>query len=187
MKTGVDAGRRWVSALPYVAVLAAAAVFLYLTGRIDYVAPRGRIGPDFWPRAILGLLVIVCVYEVAKRVLFARAEGVVGVTQALLQEAGEDGKRKRGHVLRLLGGVGATLAYVFLVSVFGFFLSTFAFITGFIVIGGHGRLRQAVAAGAVGSLVFVVVFMKFVYVSVPLGMGPFRAVSVALMAVLGIR
>ena len=183
----MHAGSRYVSALPYVAVLAAAVLFLYLTARIDYVAPRGRIGPDFWPRAVLGLLVLVCAYEIVKRVLFARAEAVVGVTQALLRAVGEGGGQKRGKLWRLIAGVAATLAYVLLVNVFGFFLSTFAFIAAFIVIGGYGRLGEVLALAALGSLAFVVVFVKIVYVSMPLGMGPFRAVSVALMSVLGIR
>ena len=189
MFTGVSAGRRYVSALPYVAVLAAGAFFLYLTSRIDFSAPRGRIGPDFWPRAVLGLMVLVCVYEIVKRVLFARAEAVVGVAQALLWAAGEDGEadRKRGSLWRLLGGIAATLAYVLLVSVFGFFLSTFAFLAAFIVLGGYGRWGVALMTAGIGSLVLVIIFMKIVYVSLPLGEGPFRAVSVALMGALGIR
>ncbi len=189
MLTGANAGRRYLSALPYVAVLAVAAFFLYLTSRIGFSAPRGRIGPNFWPRAVLGLMILVCVYEIAKRILFGRADAVVGVAQALLRAAGEDDEagRARGSLWRLLGGVAATLAYVLLVDVFGFFLSTFAFIAAFIVLGGYGRWCVALMAAGIGSLVLVVIFMKIVYVSLPLGAGPFRAVSVALMGVLGIR
>ena len=189
MKTSVNAGRRYLSALPYVAVLAAAAFFLYLASRIDFTAPRGRIGPDFWPRAVLGLMVLVCVYEIVKRVMFTRADEVVGVAQALLQAAGEeeDAGQGQGSLWRLLGGGAATLAYVLLVSVFGFFLSTFAFIAAFIVLGGYGRWGVALMAAGIGSLVLVTIFMKIVYVSLPLGEGPFRAVSVTLMGALGIR
>lgn len=183
----MHAGRRYLSASPYVAVLAAAVFLLYLTGRIDYVAPRGRIGPDFWPRAILWFLVLVCVYEAAKRLLFTGAAGVEGVQQALLRAAGEAEGWKRGHAWRLMAGVAATLAYVLLVNVFGFFLSTFAFIAAFIAIGGQAGLRAPLISGALGSLAFVVIFMKIVYVSLPLGQGPFRAVSVGLMSVLGVR
>jgi putative tricarboxylic transport membrane protein len=183
----VRAGRRLVSALPYLAVLAAAVCLLYLAGQIDYVAPRGRVGPDFWPRAVLWFLVLVCVYETAKRILFAGAAEVEGVQQALLRAAGEVEGKKRGHGWRLAAGVAATLAYVLLVDVLGFFLSTFAFIAAFIVIGGQAGLRAPLMSGAIGSLVFVTVFMKIVYVSLPLGQGPFRAVSVGLMSVLGVR
>jgi hypothetical protein len=33
----------------------------------------------------------------------------------------------------------------------------------------------------------VIVFMKLVYVSLPLGTGPFRSLSLALIALLGVR
>ena len=45
----------------------------------------------------------------------------------------------------------------------------------------------ALMAAGIGSLVLVTIFMKIVYVSLPLGEGPFRAVSVTLMGALGIR
>ena len=39
--------------VPYVIVLAVAAFLYALANRIEFVAPGGRIGPDFWPKAIL--------------------------------------------------------------------------------------------------------------------------------------
>ena len=33
--------------------------------QIDFAAPGGRIGPDVWPKAILVLAMIACVYEIA--------------------------------------------------------------------------------------------------------------------------
>ena len=38
--------------------------------KIDFVAPGGRIGPDVWPKAILGLAMVTCVYEIVKNLLF---------------------------------------------------------------------------------------------------------------------
>ena len=50
--------------LPYVLVLAAAAVLSYNALHFGYT-PRGdRPGPDVWPRAILALLALACVVRI---------------------------------------------------------------------------------------------------------------------------
>jgi putative tricarboxylic transport membrane protein len=55
------------------------------------------------------------------------------------------------------------------------------------VLGRYRRNGVIVSISLLGSLAFVFVFMKIVYVSLPLGIGPFQAVSVAILAALGIR
>mgnify|MGYP001277000605 CR=1 FL=1 len=45
---------------PYVAVFAIAAYLYFLARQIDFAAPGGRIGPDFWPKAILLLAMATC-------------------------------------------------------------------------------------------------------------------------------
>ena len=50
--------------LPYVLVLAAAAVLSYSALHFGYT-PRGdRPGPDVWPRAILALLAVACLVRI---------------------------------------------------------------------------------------------------------------------------
>jgi putative tricarboxylic transport membrane protein len=83
--------------------------------------------------------------------------------------------------------MGVTLAYVLLADTLGFLLATAGFLFGFIAVGGYRRWGVAAACAVAGSLAMVVVFMKIVYVSLPLGVGPFRAVSLALLALLGVR
>jgi putative tricarboxylic transport membrane protein len=90
-------------------------------------------------------------------------------------------------VLRLALGMGATLAYVLLVDVLGFFLATAAYLATFVAVGGYRRWGVIAACALGGSLAMVVVFMKVVYVSLPLGAGPFRALSIGLLALLGVR
>jgi putative tricarboxylic transport membrane protein len=57
----------------------------------------------------------------------------------------------------------------------------------FMALGRYRRAGVIVAASLAGSFAFVVVFMKVVYVSLPLGVGPFRAFSAALLAAVGVR
>ena len=55
------------------------------------------------------------------------------------------------------------------------------------VTGRYYRSRVVLLSSVLGSLAFVFVFMKVVYVSLPLGVAPFQSVSTGLMALLGIH
>lgn len=180
--------RRLARAAPYALLLAAAGVLHHFALRIDTSGAAGRLGPDFWPRAILALLALVCLYELAKSLLAARELSTGGLLQSYLVES-LDAERVAAppSATRLVAGIGATLAYVLLVGVLGFFLATAAFLSAFIAIGGYRRWAVLLACGVGGSLAMVIVFMKIVYVSLPLGAGPFRALSVALLSLLGVR
>lgn len=180
---------RLARASPYAVLLAAAGVLYAIARRIEYVGPADRIGPDFWPRAILVLLAAVCVYQLVKSLLSPEARSAEGMLQHYLNKAaGSDtAENAPPSAARLLLGVGATVAYVLLVDVLGFFLATAAFIAAFIALGGYRRWPVIAACGLGGSLAMVLLFMKVVYVSLPLGAGPFRLVSVGLLAALGVR
>lgn len=189
--------RRFARAAPY-AALAAFTLWLYaVAGRIEYVGPPDRIGPDFWPKAILGLLGLLCAYEIAKHLVFGGPPSVSGVLQTLMEEAVEasaatddadDAPRAEpSSWRRLAAGVAAMLGYVLAVEPLGFFVATSAFLAGFMRIGGYQRWGVALSVALAGSFAMVVIFMKVVYVSLPLGAGPFRALSIALLAMLGVR
>ncbi len=66
---------------PYVVVLGIAALLYRSASGIDFFAPAGRIGPDFWPKMVLILMIATCVYEIVKIGLFSSEESVSGVLQ----------------------------------------------------------------------------------------------------------
>lgn len=185
--------RRLARAAPHAALLALAGWLYTVAARIEYLGPSERIGPDFWPRAILVLLGLLCAYEVVKSLFLAGPGSVSGMLQSLMQEAVESVEPDAGSApprpspARLASGIIVTLGYVLLVDVLGFFLATSAFLFAFVMVGGYRRWGVALAVGTAGSLAMLAVFMKIVYVSLPLGAGPFRAVSLALLSVLGVR
>lgn len=185
---GKAGGRRFGS-LPYAVVLAAAALLYFFAGRFQFAVKPGELGPDVWPKAILGLLIAVCAFEVARR---ARAGEVArrdampdSAAEAAGQESGDAPPRRLPHLLA--AGVVLAIAYVAALGGLGFFLATALFLALFMLVGRYRRLPVVAATSVLGSLAFVFVFMKVVYVSLPLGVGPFQTVSLWILGLLGVR
>jgi putative tricarboxylic transport membrane protein len=179
-------------ALPYVIVLAAAIALYAFAGRIEFVGPPGRIGPDFWPKAILALAIATCAFQIVKALLLRHAgEQVDGVLGSILDEApaeaGAGTAPPRTYPSLIVGGIALTVAYVLLIQQIGFFLDTFVYLAAFMWIGRYRRPLVVLASSLVGSLAFMYMFMKVVYVSLPLGREPFSQVTFLLMRLMGIR
>lgn len=183
--------RRLARAAPYAVLLAAAGYFYALAGRIEYVGPPEHLGPGFWPQAILAALALTCAYEILKSLFRAGPRSASGVLQTLMEAAGD--ALDAGPVVarpsgfRVLLGIAVTLAYVLLIGALGFFLCTALYLCTLILVGGYQRWGVAAACGVLGSFAMLALFMKLVYVSLPLGTGPFQALSLALLGALGVR
>jgi putative tricarboxylic transport membrane protein len=185
--------RKAVRAAPYVVVLGIAAFLYYSASTIDFFAPGGRIGPDFWPKMVLVLMIATCVYAILKAVFASSEEAVGGVMQTFSgsppgaetpAEVRDDG---RTYPVRLALGIGATVLYAAIVPVVGFFLATFVYLALFIGLGRYRRMGVAIGVSLVGTLLMLFFFMKVVYISLPIGTAPFSAVSLFLMQIMGIR
>ena len=113
----------------------------------------------------------------------ARAVGCVAGIGCRADDA-DEGER---FPWRLAGGIALTILYVLALDTLGFFVATALYLALFMLLGRYRRMRVIAVASAVGSLAFVFVFMKVVYVSLPLGTGAFKALSVWILAMLGIR
>lgn len=178
--------------LPYVIVLAIVSFLYYRATKIDFVAPGGRIGPDVWPKAILVLSAVACLYEIAKNLLFGKwVRDMTGVLGSVLKEVPEQDvptEIERGAYPHLLWiGIAMTVLYVVLIEKLGFFLCTAIYMALFMWVGRYRRTGVILATSLAGSLAFMFVFMKVVYVSLPLGIEPFAQVSFALMRAMGIK
>jgi len=184
--------------VPYVIVLLISGYLYYRATQFDFVAPGERIGPDVWPKAILILSMLTCAYEIIKNLLFTRGGGEVpGVRESIIEEAPAEGRpaeqKPRDELpprlssAMLIAGTLMTLAYAAFINTLGFFICTVLFLAGFTLIGRYRRPGVIVAASIIGGLAFMYTFMKIVYVSLPLGVGPFEQLSVQLMQLMGIR
>jgi hypothetical protein len=87
----------------------------------------------------------------------------------------------------LLIGIALTIAYVALLGTLGFFIDTALYIALLIRTGRYRRWPVIVTVAVVGALAFMAVFMRVVYLSLPIGSPPFSVVSLALMQAMGIR
>jgi putative tricarboxylic transport membrane protein len=169
--------------VPYAAVLAIAAFLFTRTASFAALGRPGQLGPDFWPKAVLVLLMVTCAIEIV-RVALVPATEPGAIARAKQPEAEEEEPR---FPLLLGAGIVLTMLYVPGMQVLGFFLATVLYLAAFMLVGRYRRYGVIAVTSIVGSLLFVFVFMKIVYVSLPLGMGPFQSLSTALMALLGIR
>jgi putative tricarboxylic transport membrane protein len=135
---------------------------------------------------------IACVYEIAKNLFSGKRDGEIeGVLGSVLKEMPAESEvpaEDEPKYPRLLwAGIAATILYVPLIEVLGFFLCTAIYLAVFTWLGRYRRLPIVIATSVIGSLVFMFVFMKIVYVSLPLGTEPFAQVSFLLMRLMGIK
>jgi putative tricarboxylic transport membrane protein len=183
---------------PYVVVLLISIYLYYIAGQFEFMARAGHLGPDFWPKTVLVLMIVACIYEIVKQLFSKTGGNTGGVLEEIIEESSQEHPEAAGtrretltaeettypHLLVI--GIGLTLAYVLLLDILGFFLCTLLFLALFMYVGRYRRLGVVAATSLVGSLVFMFVFMKIVYVSLPIGKGPFSTVSLFLMKVMGV-
>ena len=178
---------------PYALAGSAGLFLFYIATQFEFHHRAGTLGPDFWPKLILALLIIVCAGEIA-RILFANNPyadiGNVLEEITLSADTGPElelPEPAARNPWRLLAGMAATLGYVALVATTGFFLTTAAYLAAFLVIGGYRQRNRIILLSVGGALLLMFIFMKLVYVSLPLGSGPFAELTFLLMRLMGIR
>lgn len=173
--------------LPYVLVLAAAALLTYKSLHFDYTPRGGRPGPDVWPRAVLALMIVACLSRIIVVLWRRDAEppAIEAANAAVADESGAPDAPR--YPWRLAAGIALTIAYVALLGILGFFVSTVLYIALLAWAGRYRRVGVIAAVAVAGALVFMFVFMKIVYLSLPIGIAPFSAVMLTLMQIMGIR
>lgn len=170
--------------LPHSVMLVASIVLYRLAAGID-VDTGGRISPAVWPKAIVVVMGLLCAYEIVKRLVARSGFTATGMVSVDPLGVAWEAPAPR-NLPMLFGGIALIAAYVIAVPWTGFFLTTAIFLGIFPWVGGLRRPGLSAAIGLIGSLVLVVVFMRIAYISLPLGVGPFRALSIALMRAIGV-
>ena len=172
--------------LPHGLMLVASVLLFWAATGIQANVGAGRIGPDAWPKSIIVVMGLLCAWEVVRR-LAMRSRGDPGASAPAAVQDGEAAQAPPAmHVGKLAGGIALVAAFVAAVPWVGFFVATAIFLAAFPWFGGMRRPLLTGALGLGGSLALVVVFMRVAYISLPLGEGPFRALSLALLSAIGV-
>ncbi len=165
------------SAFPYVVGLVVAALLYHYAQQIQYTPRPGALGPDFWPKVAIGLMALMCVFEIVRIFAGLKSEAH-GVSHALEKDetgAGEAPPQK--YPWLLAGGIALVGIYAFVVNTLGFLLSTFLFLSAFMYLGRYRNHIAIWTTSTVITLVAALIFMRFAYVSLPRGTPPFDAVT----------
>ena len=170
----------WGPTLWAAAVLLAALYFFLLSGEIRYSPRPGRLGPSFWPRAILIMLMITAAVD-----CLIEARKASGRYRAFTAGLSTGDAPPRAPWLMALG-LAAVLLYVNLATVVGFPVANFVFLLAFMMLGGFTRPITALLISGIGTVTLILLFVRIVYVSLPLGTGPFQNLTLLLYSLLGI-
>ena len=175
--------------VPYVVIFLAAVYFYHLASKVEYVAKSGALGPDFWPKVILALTMVACLYEVVKNSFFSRGDrSAQKIEEAESVEDGVSAEApQKSYTALLLIGTSLTMAYAYFVEVLGFLLSTFLYLSLFMFVGRYRKIWVIVTSSAAGTLILAFVFIRLVYISLPYGHGPFSAISFFILKLMGIK
>lgn len=170
------------STLPYVAGLILSAVLYHYAQQIEYSAHAGSLGPDFWPKATIGVMALVCVVEILRRLLGSKQE-TQGIAETFEKE--EEVAPPQTYPWLLASGIALVLAYAVVVTTLGFLLSTFIFLVAFMYLGRY-RNHIAIWLTALGiTFGAALLFMRIAYVSLPRGEPPFDAITDFVRVILG--
>lgn len=172
------------AALPYAALLLVAGVLYFYADQIVYSARPGVLGPDFWPKAVIGVMAAMCLYQLIRPLWSSSASQTYGLGDEL--EAAEtpaedvEPEAPRFPVLLVAGSV-LTIAYGVLIPVLGFVLSTFLYLIVFMYLGRYRAHAVIWLSSLLGTALLATIFLKVVYVSMPRGVPPFDQITDAFM------
>jgi hypothetical protein len=138
-----------------------AAVYFYaLAGTIDENPIPGQVGPAFWPRVILILLMASCVLKALESYL-AFGKGIA--------DMGVESAPPDVNVSKLIAMIILVLAVVPGMEILGFALANFIFLILFIRIAGMRKLPSLIGTSLLGTIFLLYLFGKIVYLPLPKG------------------
>ena len=171
------------STFPYLVGLAVAAVLFYFATQIEYSARPNMLGPDFWPKMAIGLMAVVCLFEIARALMGMRPE-THGVAD-LLEKVDEEEPPAKTYPWLLIGGIVLVAVYAVVVEILGFLLSSFLFLAAFMYLGRYRNHVAIWTTSAIITIMAALLFIRFAYVSLPRGQPPFDAVTDFIRIMLG--
>jgi len=159
-----------------VLVILGFAILAYvLSTRIDSFPMPGQLGPAFWPRMIIVLLIVSGFIKVGELV----AEWRKGFSPELTCAGQVNGARLAAIIVTML-------LCVLAIDYIGFALSIFCFIIVFLRLAGVRKPLSLILSSVLGTVGLLYLFVKVVYLPLPKGAWLFERVTLFVYRALGI-
>jgi putative tricarboxylic transport membrane protein len=170
--------------LPYLIVLGIAVWLYYVADHIVYTAIPDQMGPERWPKMISAILAFVSAFEIVRRLVAPASEKAAAGDEKLDDELIHP---KQTHVAMVFCTIAVTVVYLLALERCGFAFSTLIYSSCLMWFGGFRRPLVIAACAAALTVFFTFVFMKLIFVALPLGQGPFEKISLAVMRLVGVH
>lgn len=170
--------------LPYLVVLAAGLFLYYAAENFEFEEASGRIGPGAWPKLVLILMLGSALWGAVSSALNA------GKSAERDDEAEEMESLVRPPELYpwlVWLAVVATIAYLVVLPILGFFPATIVYAFALMYLGHYRDFVRVSLLSVAITFAFMFLFMRVVYVALPVGVAPFDRLSYALMAAMGVH
>lgn len=178
----MTARARLIETLPYVVVLVAAALLWRVADNFQHTPMPGQMGPDFWPKMMLGLMSACCVYEILRRLI---SKDIVPApsaddfeAEAAALEIVED------HPWLVIFAMVSSVVYLLSLDYIGFFVATLIYVAVLEWLGGVRRVLTLASTTIGMTIFFTFMFSTVIYVALPLGQGVFQRISIAVLKLL---
>jgi putative tricarboxylic transport membrane protein len=150
--------------------------FFILAGRGEEIQISGQLGPFFWPRTVLILLMISCGIK-ALEILPARQTR---------SESGRNDPLPAVNAVKLAALIALVLGAVAAMDILGFLLSNFLFLLSFLYLNGLRKKASLLLLASGGTVFLLYLFVKVVYLPLPRGLGVFGDATIFLYRLLGL-
>lgn len=148
--------------------------FYFLAGNIEDPSPPGQLGPYFWPKTILILLM-----------LSSAIKGLEIAFSIHRDSAGEKEPPPPAVLYTRLGIlIGLVVGVVALMEVIGFLLANLLFLFSFMYAAGMRRKTLLLSTSFLGTLALLFLFVKVVYLPLPKGSWYFEDMTIFLYRLL---
>jgi putative tricarboxylic transport membrane protein len=150
-----------------VLIVLASAVLFWVAQSFEGSRVYARLGPEFWPTIVLAaLMVLGVIVSVAKARKITREKAW-----------GEKLLTVDRDKLRFFSAVGLIVAYLILIKILGFILTTPPFMVLFMILLGE-KSKGWMSSVSIGmTAIIVILFTKAMYVPLPRGVWLFRDFS----------
>lgn len=151
-------------------ILGASCYLYYVATQLKVFRAYKEVGPDFWPKIVLTVLIalsaILTVYNVS---VWRKSRDKEQVS------AEKEGNWKRVLIVFLLA-----VGYVYFLKTLGFIVASPLFIIGMMLVIMPER-KKVIPFGVIGIMVMIyIIFNKLLFVPLPKGFGIFHDISIFL-------